>query len=86
MDVNDIRSIKLYYYSCLSENMVVYLFWLVYTDGVQRGRAAGKHSQVKSADQFAGSGGRRSQLLFGTSSELYDNTKQSELVNYEDVL
>lgn len=57
----------------LSENIVVYLFWLVDADGVQRGRAAGKHSQVKSADQFACGGCRRSQLLFGTSSELWQH-------------
>lgn len=54
----------------LSENIVVYLFRLVDADRVQRGGSAGQHSHIESADQFTGCGGRRSQLLLGTSSEL----------------
>jgi len=69
MKSNDINSnykyILLYYIViiiiiiiCVLENIVVYLFWLVNADGVQRGSATSKHSHVKPANQFAGGGSR----------------------------
>lgn len=58
-----------------SENIVVYLFRLMDADRVQSGSAAVQHSHVQATDQFAGSSGRRSQLLFGASSELQTNVK-----------
>lgn len=79
MNLNDINSnykyLVLYYIViiiiiCVSENIVVYLFWLVNADGVQSSSATGEHSHVEPTNQFAGGGSRRSQFLFGTSSEL----------------
>lgn len=61
---------------CLSENIFVYLFRLVDSNRVQRGSAAVQHSHVKPADQLSGGGGRRSQLLLGTSSELQEKRKE----------